>query len=109
MDQRFEILFTQITKVNWEKIEDMMDSSSYIKEAKGLLTAHFMKIKDEMNSSYLAFYMNKLVVLINAKFIANVYKCRKLPSIALQRLQLDITELKDVLLSVVKADTRTFH
>ena len=84
----------------------MIDSSSYIKEAKALLTAHFMKIKDEMNSSYLAFYMNKLVVLINAKFIANVYKCRKLPQVALQKLHLDNIELKEVLLTVVKTDTR---
>jgi hypothetical protein len=65
-----------------------------------------MKIKDEMNSSYLAFYMNKLVVLINAKFIANVYKCRKLPAVALQKLHLDIIELKEILLNVVKSDAR---
>lgn len=75
-------------------MEEMIDSSSYIKQAQALLTAHFLKIKDEMNSSYLAFYMNKLVVLINSKFLSNVYKCRKLPPAALQRLHLDTIELK---------------
>jgi hypothetical protein len=72
----------------------MVDVSSYVKEAKGLLSAHFIKIKDEMNGSYLSFYLNKLVVLINNKFISNVYKCKKLPPIAFHTLHLDIIELK---------------
>lgn len=73
-----------------------------MKGAEGLLKAHFLTIKDEMNSAYLAFYMNKLVVLINSKFLSNIYKCRKLPPVALQILQLDIIELKEFLLNIVK-------
>lgn len=48
--------------------------------------------------------MDKIVVLIANKFISNIYKCKKLPSIAYQQLHMDIIELKDTLLKVVNAD-----
>jgi len=38
----------------------------------------------------LTVYMDKVVVLIANKFIQQVYKCKKLTSMALQQLHMDI-------------------
>jgi len=83
-----------MSRVQWDKIEDMSDVSSYIKEVKDILKSNFLKIKDEMESTYLTFYMNKIVSLSSNKLIQNIYKCKKLPFTAYQFLQMDITEIK---------------
>jgi hypothetical protein len=85
----------------------MSDVSSYIKEVKEMLKGNFLKMKDEMEPTYLTFYMTKIVSLAANKLIQNIYKCKKLPSSAYQFLQMDVTEIKETLLSVVKADQRT--
>ena len=58
-----------------------------------------------MQSLYLTLYVDKVVVLVANKYIQNVYKCKKLPETAFQVLQMDLTELKETLLSIVKLDT----
>ena len=50
-----------------------------------------MRMKDEMEPTYLTFYMNKVVSLASNKLIQNIYKCKKLPFTAYQFLQMDIT------------------
>ena len=82
----------------------MSDVSSYVKEVKEILKGNFMRIKDEMEPTYLTFYMNKIVSLSANKLIQNIYKCKKLPFTAYQFLQMDITEVKETLIAVVKAD-----
>lgn len=100
---------SQMSRVQWEKIEDMSDVSPYIKEVKEILKANFMRIKDEMEPTYLTFYMNKIVSLAANKLIQNIYKCKKIPFTAYQFLQMDITEIKETLVAVVKTDARTPH
>jgi|LakMenEpi03Aug12_release.lakeMendotaPanAssembly.Ray.scaffolds.fasta_scaffold587089_1 hypothetical protein len=102
-----EASLSQMSKVQWEKIEDMSDVSGYIKEVKELLRSNFSKIKEEMEPTYLTFYMTKIVSLAANKLIQNIYKCKKLPFSAYQFLQMDITEIKETLLAIVKTDTRT--
>ena len=87
----------------------MVDISEYVQETKTLLNSNFTKIKDELDSLYLTLYMDKVVVLIANKFIQNIYKCKKLPSIAYQQLHMDIIELKVTLQSIVKTDQSTFY
>lgn len=48
--------------------------------------------------------MNKIVSLAANKLIQNIYKCKKIPFTAYQFLQMDITEIKETLVSIVKAD-----
>lgn len=86
----------------------MSDVSSYVKEVKEILKGNFMRIKDEMEPTYLTFYMNKIVSLSANKLIQNIYKCKKLPFTAYQFLQMDITEVKETLIAVVKADQKTY-
>jgi len=57
-----------------------------------------------MEPTYLTFYMNKVVSLASNKLIQNIYKCKKLPFTAYQFLQMDITEIKETLTTVVKQD-----
>ena len=61
-----------------------------------------------MEPTYLTFYMNKIVSLASNKLIQNIYKCKKLPFTAYQFLQMDITEIKETLMSMVKTDQSTF-
>ena len=68
------------------------------------MKGNFMRIKDEMEPTYLTFYMNKIVSLSANKLIQNIYKCKKLPFTAYQFLQMDITEVKETLIAVVKTD-----
>ena len=82
----------------------MSDVSSYIKEVKQVFKNNFIKIKDEMQPTYLTFYMNKIVSLAANKLIQNIYKCKKLPFTAYQFLQMDVTEIKETLISIVKSD-----
>ena len=65
---------------------------------------NFVKIKDEMEATYLTFYMNKIVSLAANKLIQNIYKCKKIPFTAYQFLQMDVTEIKETLISIVKSD-----
>lgn len=55
-----------------------------------------------MNSSDLTYYMNKIVLLLNNKFMSNVFKCKKLPQNAYQFLKMDLGELKEELVKLVK-------
>ncbi len=48
--------------------------------------------------------MNKIVSLAANKLIQNIYKCKKLPFSAYQFLQMDVTEIKETLIAVVKTD-----
>jgi hypothetical protein len=107
IEQKMENHLSQMSKVQWEKIDDMSDVSTYIKEVKEILKNNFLKIKDEMEPTYLTFYMTKIVSLASNKLIQNIYKCKKLPFTAYQFLQMDITEIKETLLAIVKTDQST--
>ena len=52
--------------------------------------------------------MNKIVSLAANKLIQNIYKCKKLPFSAYQFLQMDVTEIKETLIAVVKTDQKTY-
>jgi len=53
--------------------------------------------------------MNKIVSLASNKLIQNIYKCKKLPFTAYQFLQMDVTEIKETLISIVKTDQSNIY
>lgn len=108
VEQKIEGSLSQMSRVQWEKVEETGDVSGYIKEVKEVLKGNFLKIKDEMEPTYLSFYMTKIVSLAANKLIQNIYKCKKLPFAAYQFLQMDITEIKETLLAIVKTDQRAY-
>ena len=104
IDGKLEAIFEGIPRIQWEKREEDIMESDYVRRAKALIAAHFLSIKDEMNSSDLTYYMNKIVLLLNNRFMANVYKSKKLPQNAYQFLKMDLGELKEELVKLVKDD-----
>ena len=108
LEQRLEGSLSQLQRVQWDKMQEAVDVSGYVKEAKEALRANFHRVKDEMEPTYLTFYMNKVVSLASNKLIHNIYKCKKLPFSAYQFLQMDITEIKETLVSLPKQDQRTY-
>ena len=59
------------------------DASDYVKETKASLEPHILKLKEILSETYLIFYLNKLVVYVNNKFISNVFRCRKISEMGL--------------------------
>jgi hypothetical protein len=59
------------------------DVSDYVKETKIVLESHisFIKTKELLSETYLIFYLNKLVVNINNKFITTVFRIRKISDV----------------------------
>lgn len=55
----------------------MGDVSDYAKETKDILDHQISIIKDLLSETYLIFYLNKLVVWVNNKFINTVFKAKK--------------------------------
>lgn len=70
-------------KINWELFDSMGDASDYVKETKAVLEPHIQNLKDILSETYLIFYLNKLVVYVNNKFISNVFKMRKISEMGL--------------------------
>lgn len=66
-----------MARINWETFDTMGDVSDYVREAKFHLDAHIGAIKALLSETYLIFYLNKLVVYINTKFINTLFRIRK--------------------------------
>lgn len=104
LDNRLEFEFGNMLKTNWEKLEKVGDISDYVKGIKILLEKHLKNVKNYLSDMYFIFYLNKIVVLINNKFINNIYKCKKIGDIGLQQLQLDIFEIKTDMIQLSKGE-----
>jgi hypothetical protein len=104
LDNRLEVEFGNMLKINWEKLEKVGDISDYVKGIKILLEKHLKNVKNYLSDMYFLFYLNKIVVLINNKFINNIYKCKKIGDLGLQQLQLDIFEIKTDLIQLSKGE-----
>lgn len=104
LELRLEPEFNNMLRINWEKLERVGDISDYVKGIKLLLEKHVKNVKNFLSDVYFIFYLNKVVVLTNNKFINNVYKCKKIGDLALQQLQLDIFEIKSDLIQLSKAE-----
>lgn len=69
--------FANISKINWEKYENCVDASLFVKEIQVFLTTHVTHLKELISETYLLFYLNKLTFLITSKFTSNLYKYGK--------------------------------
>ena len=97
--------FGSITKKEWGKMEEVGDTSDYVKELAVALNEHAKIVKKTISDTYFIYYLNKLVEMIQKKFLDSLYKTKKLTDIAIQRLQLDNFEMTTVLRSLVKVDS----
>jgi len=77
IDTKVDPCFQKMGRVNWETYDTMGDVSDFVREAKFHLDAHIGSIKDLLSETYLIFYLNKLVVYVNTKFISTLFRVRK--------------------------------
>ena len=96
--------FANFTRKEWGKMVEVGDTSDYVKELAVGLNEHVKVVKKTMSETYFTYYLNKLVDLIQKKFLESLYKTRKLTDVATQRLQLDAFEIKTVLGNLIKVD-----
>ena len=78
IEQKIEQEFKGILAINWEKLENVGDTSNYVKVTKSLLERHVQRVYTLVNEVYFIFYMNKLVLMINNKFLNYIYKIKKI-------------------------------
>lgn len=67
--------------MNWEDFENMGDASKYIKDILLILESHIKIVKDLLSETYLIFYLNKLVVYLNNKFINTLFRLKKISEV----------------------------
>lgn len=67
--------------MNWEDFENMGDASKYIKDILAFLESHIKIVKDLLSETYLIFYLNKLVVYLNNKFINTLFRLKKISEV----------------------------
>lgn len=104
LDNRLDPEFNNMLKINWEKLDRVGDISDYVKGIKIFLDKHLKNVKNYLSDVYFIFYLNKIVMLTNNKFINNIYKCKKIGDLGLQQLQLDIFEIKTDLIQLSKGE-----
>ena len=75
-----------------------------MRDIKVILGSHFSHVKEFLGETYLIFYLNKLAVLINKKFMDNIFLIKRIGDSGLKILQQDLAELKDVLHKLCKID-----
>lgn len=81
VDMKVEGCFQAMLKMGWEEYENMGDASKYIRDIISILENHIKIVKDLLTETYLIFYLNKLVVHLNNKFILSIFKLRKISEV----------------------------
>ena len=108
MGSKCDVAFGSITKKEWAKMAETGeggDTSDYVREIAAVATEHVSVVKKTVVDTYFGYYLNKLVDLFQKKFLENLYKTKKLSDSAIQKLQMDIGELKVVLKGLIKVDS----
>ena len=104
LDAKIDFSFSNMYKINWEKVIDSGDASEYVREVQVMLNSHIKMIKGILSDNYFVFYLNKVAGIINNRFLSNFYKIKKITDIALQKMRLDLYELRTSLVNLVKLD-----
>ncbi|KAL4427569.1 hypothetical protein ABPG74_012960 [Tetrahymena malaccensis] len=102
-----EANFNTITKLNWQQMEAIdvaCDSNDCVKEIKNFILHHIETIRTQFSEVYLFFYLKKLALQINQKFLNTVYKLRSLGEGAVPQLMVDATELETSLIDLAKSE-----
>ena len=90
-----------------ETTDEMPGTSYFVKETKPILNNHIQTLKSILSEVYLIFYLNKIVVLVNNKFLNTIYKFKKFGSGILPALIVDTTELENCLVALGKIENES--
>lgn len=104
LDYKEEFEFPNMLKIAWDRLERAGDASEYIRGVKISLEKHIKNVRSMLSEVYFIFYLNKVVILINNKFINYIYKTKKINEVGIQQLQLDIFEIRLDLINLSKGE-----
>lgn len=68
-------------RIEWSEFKDAGDASKHIREMVVFLEGHVKLIKELLSESYFIFYLNKLVVHLNNKFINSIFRIKKISEV----------------------------
>jgi len=98
-------------KMNWSNFKSVNDNLDCIKNSKKIIKGLAGLLETNLNSTYFCYFMNKLGPMIPKFYMEAVYKVKKCNEEASQQFQLDLLELKSVLMDIAKSSskmTKTF-
>eukprot|EP00931_Biecheleriopsis_adriatica_P034116 TRINITY_DN1973_c0_g1_i3.p1 TRINITY_DN1973_c0_g1~~TRINITY_DN1973_c0_g1_i3.p1 ORF type:complete len:845 (-),score=210.09 TRINITY_DN1973_c0_g1_i3:73-2607(-) len=91
--------FNQMTRTNWAGFsQDVGDHSAYVGEISEKLPNQFEPAASHLSKIHYRFFCDKFVQSFVARFVAEIYKCRKISEQGAQQLLLDTALIKTTLL-----------
>lgn len=91
--------FNKMTNTNWSTFsQDVGDNSPYVGDISHVLSGQFQPIAKNLSKDHYVSYCGKFVTGFVARFISEIYKCRKISEQGAQQLLLDTSFIKTTLL-----------
>eukprot|EP00301_Raphidiophrys_heterophryoidea_P003343 c11513_g1_i1.p1 GENE.c11513_g1_i1~~c11513_g1_i1.p1 ORF type:complete len:803 (-),score=207.93 c11513_g1_i1:329-2737(-) len=87
----------RMTRMNWAGMVEVGDSSEFITEMGQELAKVMPTITNTLTSSFLRFFCDKFVTSFMQRYLANIYKCRRINETGAQQLLLDTQTLQSIL------------
>jgi len=93
--------FGKMTRTNWAAFgQDVGDHSPYVGDILEKLPKQFGPVADHLSKIHYRIFCDKFVQSFVARFVAEIYKCRKISEQGAQQLLLDTALIKTTLLEV---------
>eukprot|EP00928_Gymnodinium_smaydae_P071423 TRINITY_DN55011_c0_g1_i1.p1 TRINITY_DN55011_c0_g1~~TRINITY_DN55011_c0_g1_i1.p1 ORF type:complete len:832 (+),score=217.27 TRINITY_DN55011_c0_g1_i1:70-2565(+) len=93
--------FLKMTRTNWAQFsQDVGDNSPYVGDISSKLSSQFAPVAQYLSKSHYRFFCDKFVQVFVARYISEIYKCRKISEQGGQQLLLDTSFIKTTLLEV---------
>jgi len=91
--------FSKMTKTNWATFsQDVGDQSAYVSDISNRLSTHFEPVAQHLSKIHYRFFCDKFVQAFVARFIDEIFRCRKISEQGAQQLLLDTSLIKTALL-----------
>jgi len=91
--------FNKMTRTNWATFsQDVGDHSAYVGDISERLSKQFGPVASHLSKIHYRFFCDKFVQAFVARFIAEIYRCRKISEQGAQQLLLDTALIKTTLL-----------
>mmetsp|Transcript_53122 Transcript_53122/g.95309 ORF Transcript_53122/g.95309 Transcript_53122/m.95309 type:complete len:837 (-) Transcript_53122:74-2584(-) len=91
--------FAKMTGTNWAGFsQDVGDHSAYVGDISEKLPNQFTPVAEHLSKIHWRFFCDKFVQSFVARFVAEIYKCRKISELGAQQLLLDTALIKTTLL-----------
>ena len=75
VDESFTV---PMLKINWGTVNSVGDTSKFIGNTINVISWHLSQVQPFLGEFYFGVYFNRIVVLINNKFINTLYSCKRI-------------------------------